>query len=301
MIKRTDVGEYEEYVERPGINFSILKHYLKSPLHFEYEFQTYKLPDMLKKEKDEFIFGRAFHLAVLQPELLTEAFAVIDLSKKPQPDKDFRNAENQKWLKLEKEAIKNSGKACLDSNDYESIKCMAQSVRQNKTASAVLRGATIESPIFWTDEDTGVKCKAIPDIDNKRLRTIVDLKGVADASKYGFRKLMQNQKYYVQIPFYADGLEHIDGMKRDNHMFIAVEKEPPYACAVYDLEDYTVSMGRKVYKGLLAAHRDCLVNQEWKGYEVYSANEHGIIPIGINDAEANMLENHPLLIKHATE
>lgn len=296
---RNNDQEYERYSQQPGINFSILKQYFTSPLHFEYEFQQYKLPDILKKEKDAFVFGRALHLAALQEDLLHESFAFIDLSKKPLADKDFRSSANKEWLKAQQEEIKKSGKASLDSEDYIKIKEMAASVRRNKTARAVLEHATIENPIYWTDPDTGVKCKAIPDIDNRKKSAIVDLKGVQDASKYGFRKLMQNHKYYVQLAFYGDGLEIIDGQKRDNHIFIAVEKEPPYACAVYDLEPYTVTMGRKVYKGLLAAHRQCLENQEWKGYEIYSTNPAGIISIGINDSEANMIENHPLLAQHA--
>lgn len=117
----------------------------------------------------------------------------------------------------------------------------------------------------------------------------------------GFRKSLEKYKYYMQLPFYSDGLRANDGVERHSNYFICVEKTPPYLCAVYDLDDpfdermCPKEFGRMVYKALLLTHADCVAKNEWKGYEIYSNNSKGIIPISLNDFEFGRMESHPLI------
>lgn len=294
--------EYQKYVQLPGINFSMLKLYLKSPSTYLYENEKWKnkqkliTEDNYIKEKSHFILGKAVHNLTLQPDIFNKYYTVLDLSKKPSPSDDFRNAKNREWKKeMEAEfAAVSPEKTVLTSDEYNPVSAMATAIRKNKRARSLLSGSTVEMPISWVDEETGVACKGTPDIANRSKGFIADIKTIDDIGKLSVQKSVNRWKYYVQLPMYSLGLlansyEYING-----YYFIFVDKNPPHPVAVYSLSDYAVQMGIKVFRGLLAAHKECEAKALWPGYEIYG-NDMGIIEISINDAEASYLENHPML------
>ena len=61
------------------------------------------------------------------------------------------------------------------------------------------------------------------------------MKTTVDASPEGFAKQVANFGYHIQEAFYRRVMA-IDGHDIDRFVFIAVEKEPPFACGVYELD-----------------------------------------------------------------
>lgn len=293
--------EYEKYVNLEGVNFSLLKNYLRSPLHFKYEYEKWKKDRLEKEEKEDdkkqFVIGKALHYCVLQPDLYSKFYGLIDLAKKPVSHADFRNTQNMEWKKNTIAELQTSGKTIISVDENALIQGMASSIRKNKIASGILKTSTLEKSISWTDPDTGVSCKGTPDCDNRDSGYVTDVKTMDDASKFGFRKALTTNKLYLQPIFYGDGAEILDGVKRTRYYFICVEKKPPYAVAIYVLNEFTEFIARKTYKGLLALHKKCEEEQKWGGYELFGDEKYGITEISINDAEQNFLENHPLLLQ----
>ena len=285
--------EYEKYKALDGINFSMLKHYLDCPARFKFEYDRWKNHE--QEDKEQFILGRALHHLTLQPDMFKKLYARLDTDKRPHPDKNYQNGDNRKWLADMKAEIGASGRITLTTEFWNDVHGMAKSLNANRVVRNILASSKLESTIAWKDEQSGVLCKGMTDIDNKERRYTCDLKSVLDASKSGFRKSLEKYKYYLQLPMYSDGLRANDGVERTSNYFICVEKTAPYLCAVYDLDDITKEVGRKVYKGLLLTHAECVEKNEWKGYEIYSNNSHGIIPMQISEYEFSRIENHPLM------
>jgi exodeoxyribonuclease VIII len=110
-----------------------------------------------------------------------------------------------------------------------------------------------------------VDCKARPDWltpDN----IIVDLKTTEDASPRGFAQSVRKYRYDVQAAFYSDGLEAATGKECEGFFFIAVEKSPPFLCAVYFLGADDLLEAKQKYQKNLLTYRLCKESGIWSGY-----------------------------------
>jgi exodeoxyribonuclease VIII len=135
-------------------------------------------------------------------------------------------------------------------------------------AAAYLLGlpGKAETTHMWTDAGTGLQCKCRPDwlLDDGSM--IVDLKTTEDASPRGFQKSIGQWRYHVQAAWYLNGMEQATGKRPEQFVFIAVEKKPPYACAVYVADLQMIDIGwnaacQDLYKLLL-----CKAADSWPGY-----------------------------------
>jgi hypothetical protein len=56
------------------------------------------------------------------------------------------------------------------------------------------------------------------------------------------------------------------GIPAEHFVIVAVEKEPPYAVAVYRVLDAAIDAGREQIAGLLKTYATCVALDEWPGY-----------------------------------
>ena len=124
-------------------------------------------------------------------------------------------------------------------------------------------GPTRELSVYWNERvgpsvrfpelSRTVLCRCRPDLlippqsVGNGGGIVVDLKTTRDASPAGFKKSVRMFRYDVQAAWYLDGVNK--GFAKGEEMFttfifIAVEKEPPYGVAVYQLDEDDVQKGR---------------------------------------------------------
>ena len=88
----------------------------------------------------------------------------------------------------------------------------------------------------------------------------MDLKTTTDASPKGFAKSVASFRYHVQAAHYlAAGLF-------DKFIFIAVEKEAPYAVACYELDADALTEGQRLRGRDLQRIANCRAMAAWPGY-----------------------------------
>jgi len=135
-------------------------------------------------------------------------------------------------------------------------------------AAAMLLGLAgkAETTHMWTDASTGLECKCRPDWLTDDGSIVVDLKTTEDASPAGFRKSIAQWRYGVQAAWYTFGLEQATGTRPMQFIFIAVEKKPPYAVAVYAADEQMIEHGMKTAMCDLAKLADCKAADRWPGY-----------------------------------
>ena len=104
------------------------------------------------------------------------------------------------------------------------------------------------------------------DFINEAHELIIDLKSTTDASYTAFGYSCIEYRYHVQQPFYLDGLAAV-GQRMKGFVFVAVEKQPPYAVACYTIDPDSCRIGRDLIRRNLETYARCHDSDIWPGYE----------------------------------
>jgi len=241
---------YQEYESREGFRQSSFKHLARSPGHYQ---EAQKNPT----KSDALTFGSAFHTFVLEPELFQGQFAVLPLY-------DGRTAEGKK-IKAAFEA-ENKGKELLTSKEMETIRAMAASINRHESARKIIElSKEREQSIFWTDPETGVKCKARLDMICRPLNVCFDLKTTEDASLREFSRSIVKWGYHYQGAHTLNGCA-ANGEGIEAFGFIAVEKTPPHGVGVYRIEDQSLITAGLEIQALLRLYKACVESGNWPIY-----------------------------------
>ena len=233
----------DEYHAHPAVNYSRLKHW-QCPK---------KMIDRADDPTAAKSLGRAAHCAVLEPERFGRTYAVYG---------GIHNATHSAY----KEALaKAGGRILLKPDAYDEALWIRDAVHAEPESRALLAGARRELSIFWTDEETGVECRA-------RLDALgagpADLKRAANGSPHGFRMAAAKYGYAIQAAHYLMGC-HAVGLPTDGFRFPFIAIEPngrrPIV-SVYDLDDDSLQRGMTDRANALRVYAECLQTNIWPGY-----------------------------------
>lgn len=245
-----------DYHGAQGISKSGLDLIAKSPLHY---WSKYLDPKREPQEPTAAMqLGTAIHTAVLEPELFASDYLVA-------PAVDRRTKDGKATWEAFVQECEANGKTSISVADLEVCNSISDVVRSHNTAKELLGAGKAEVSMFWDDIETGVLCKCRPDWISAA-DVIVDLKSTTDASPEGFARSAYNFRYWVQAAWYLDGIEQATGSRPEAFVFVAFEKEPPYACGFYYATEEMIEAGRQEYRRLLDLYADCLSTNNWRGY-----------------------------------
>jgi hypothetical protein len=235
----------EAYHESPGVSKTGLDHISKSAAHYVAYVQGND------KDTDAKRFGHLFHRFILEPDLCR--LAVWD-----GPARNTK-AGKEAWAEF---LEKHQEHEVVSVDESRALEGMRASVYAHSAARNLLNISGRSELSRWSyDQRTGELCKVRPD----RLLDIgmaFDLKSCKDASPRGFSKACAERRYHVQGAFYPDKL----GLDEKRFPFIAVEKDPPYAVAVYELDPQAVEFGRYLYERDLIRLAECKISKQWPAY-----------------------------------
>ena len=276
----------EEYHRGPGISKSGLSLIVdRSPGHY----MVQKLHP--KPSKDHYVVGTATHAAVLEPEVFKR-----DFIKDPFPGKRTKSGsivgKETSEAKAARKELKDAGKTILytapkgpsdfwDRDDWNTVLCMRDAVANDPTAGILLdlsQGKS-ELSVYWMDKEVNRLCRCRPDFLNEYHNLSVDFKTAENASYSGFGKSCGSFTYYMQDPFYSDGLLAID-RPVTAFVFVVVEKEPPYGVATYLLKPEEIQAGRAMYRKALDIYNECKKAGHWPTYPP-GIRDLGIPPWGL--------------------
>lgn len=243
----------EDYHASAGISRSGILRFRTSPLHYWHDYIN-PMAD-IGIDTPALILGNALHTFILEPLLFGERFIICDKV-------DRRTAHGKEyWSTLQ--SSKGTRKI-IDVEDYKQVQLIAENIYQHPEAKALIADAVYENSIYWKDQFTGVLCKSRPDIMRKNC--IVDIKTTDDAHHDTFRFSVRKYGYHVQAAMLLDGMNNIKGTNHNSFIIIAVEKKPPYAVAVYVLDEASIDVGREIYKSTLVDYKKCLDEYRWPSY-----------------------------------
>lgn len=241
----------QEYRQHPAISRSELWHIHESPLKYKF------FKEHPQEPTPALLFGQVFHKLALEPDTFFQEFVVA-------PEVNRRTkAGQQAWAEFLEE---HAGKTVIPVKMYDQAVAMCNALMEEPFAVKLLSGRR-EVPFFWTDERTGEECKCRVDCLNTSYSQpiVVDLKSTTDASTEGFSKSAINYGYDFQAAMYSDGVEH-SIMQKPLFVFIAVEKEPPYAVNILQADELLLRRGHRLFREFIEIYHDCKLTGNWYGY-----------------------------------
>lgn len=241
---------FSKYVQLPGLNQSKLGALKKCPAKFKW------LLDNERSDTEAMSIGRAIHTAVLEPDNFNAEFFCL-------PEIDRRTIKGkEQYAEL---VASNPGKTILKPEMFNTALDVALAIRTNPHCAALIKKTEKEITLDWQDDETKTLCKARVDAWDKKRGILIDIKTTQDASPSGFPRKLFAYGYHRQAAWYLDALRH-NGEVAQHFVFIAVEKEPPYAIGVYRLTDETIQLSRAENQALLRKYAECMKTDHWPGY-----------------------------------
>ena len=234
----------EEYdaIQRPS--FSRLKHFARSPAH-------YKAALTATRDTDALRLGRVIHLALLEPDVLPKYVVVWEGGRRA----------GKEWDAFAKA---NATREIVKPDEMGMVQDMVLGILGRREIATFLTGP---SEVTVLAELDGVQVKARLDKVSS-LGAIIDPKSARDASPEAFGRAALNLYYHAQAAFYSDAYRAASGEDKCRPFgLLAMEKEAPYASALYFVGDEAMELGRSAYLGWLAQYKLCAELGDFPQYE----------------------------------
>ena len=250
-----DVPNSTYHSEWDAISKSELSELSRSPAHLV-AYRAEERPVTPQRQRI-FDIGTATHTAILEPHLFGKTVAV-----RP-PGNANSNAfkETKAAMLAEQPAL-----VLLTEKDYRMVGEMSQAVHAHPTAGPLVLACQSEVSAIWTDAETGIRCRGRADAWVPKVNIIGDLKTTKNAARELFRRDVFNYGYYLQAAYYLRGwaaLGHTDV----SYVVVAIEKDPPYAVAVYEFDSLWLAAAEEEINALLALYQACLATDCWPAYD----------------------------------
>lgn len=242
-----DITEQEYFNDfRSYISSTDIRRLLRSPSHF-------KNPTAIDTAATR--FGTLAHAFILLPHIAEARY-------RPRAEVDGRTKEGKAVRDWEASLTAQQGVEFVSKADYDAAVSIGSAVRTHLGCSAVLSGGLAEVAGIC-DDFHGINARIKPDYRTDA--HIVDVKTCADARPDAFVRSVMTYNYAVQAAYYCDIAEVIDGKKR-RFYWVAVEKDAPYAVAVYEASDAMLDYGRREYRKAIELYKECASLDLWPAY-----------------------------------
>lgn len=220
-----------------------------TPAHLKYEMEH------PREATESMRLGAAIHTCVLEPDLFPTLYV-----------RGIAGDGRTKAVKEAREqlAAEHPRKHILAPDDFDTCLAIRDAVGAHPRTKHLLQGERERSAV-WRDPATGVLCRGRFDDIARSVGAVADLKSCGDASPIRFPHAIYNYGYHLQAAMYLRGAKAL-GIDADTFVFIAVEKEPPHAVAVYQLNGAAIADGERELDPLMELWARCEASGEWPGY-----------------------------------
>ena len=256
-----------EYNEAEGIRRSDLWKMEDSPEKFKYflEHPVEQTPAMA--------FGSACHKFILENEDFPGEYAIA-----PNVDKRTK-AGKEEW---ETFLATIGDRTPISMDDNQIMVDMYAAIERTPLAKKLVFGkGETEQAFFWTDPETGEKCKIKVDrlVKYNRRWYVVDYKTCQCAETFRFNSEIWKLGYFMQAGMYCEGVKAAKKLKKlPGFLFVAQEKKAPYSVNVIEVSEDVMNAGVSKFHQLLEKYHNCKVLDNWPGYMTDNIPNDAFVP-----------------------
>jgi len=236
----------DPYFDLPGCNWSSIKWLRESPMMYRYRL------DHPQADTPAFALGRATHSLVFEPLTFDRDYVIWEGGTRRGKEWDAFRAEHV-------------DQTIFKPDEIDEAIAMADAVRRHPLVQPYLEAGRFEVPLQWTDESTGLACKAKPDwlIDDRRI--LLDLKTCESIHGRRFGSKAARYGYHCQLAHYRAGVQAALGWYPERVLIVAVEKGPPYDVAIFAATFEDLCAGEAEVAELLRMLKACRDADHWPG------------------------------------
>lgn len=232
------------------VSSSGLRDILRSPAHYYYKDQSDRTRNME--------IGSAIHTRILEPEVFAKKYMVVEGA-----------ADRRASVYKEASAV-HGPEFTLTRDEGVLVNTMAANFSLNPEAERLIKAAEHkEISVFTKDPVTGVgvriRLDALARLDGQVIG--MDYKSTTDAREFAFSRSINDYGYHIQAALYMSAWEWEYGEKIDSFLLLPQEKTQPYTTEVYQLDDISLSIGKKLMREALNKYAECLSSGVWSNYE----------------------------------
>jgi hypothetical protein len=255
---------YAEYDALAGLRKSRLwTVHQRTPAHYQYEIAH---PEEV--ETPALKIGKAAHLAMED----LASFGVTYIQEPPPPSSEKWDRRTKEHKAAWADFVASVGsRIILSGDEWAACLAMREAVLANEMGRFLASRGKAEVSIQWKDVETGLLLKGRLDLLLKREGTIVDFKTCENAAPDAFGKAAYKYGYHFQMAMYFDGVAAVLGHEIERPVLVAIEKEPPYLVACYQLTADAavdaIELGRQQYRHALTRVAECMAAGKWPGYD----------------------------------
>lgn len=216
-------------------------------------------------------FGKALHCALLEPDRFAERYAILPADAPDRPTQAMRQAKKPSESSVARVAwwdaweAENADRIVLSRSDYDRAQYMGDAGRADPVVGALLDGGQREVTLRWTDEDTGLPCKARADIWHEEIAICGDPKSVASAHPRAWERAILNFDYHLQHVHYSEGFKAC-GHPLKHFLFVLMEREPPYVVQTRQIDAQFEELGYRRWRRAMRLLAGAIQTNRWPAY-----------------------------------
>jgi hypothetical protein len=161
-----------------------------------------------------------------------------------------------------------AGKLPLLSKHVGAVRKMVEIAKKalaDSELSATIESFHAERSVIWNDH--GVWKRARFDLEHRTRDLLLDYKTVENADPFAFSRAIVPLGYDVQAAHYSDAYMEKEGIGDEpDFLFLAQEREPPFACSLIGLEPALMDLGHRKVQHASKIWAQCLASGKWPGY-----------------------------------
>lgn len=270
---------YEKRLDCPSN--STLKHFRVSPYAY-----WYHVTQEDRRDTPSMSLGRIIHLALLEPEVFRSSVLCIPsmpLTGKAAKADFVRHVLNtaevvadidpdqpaERLRAAVSEALTAAGKTLVTSDQMATLRAQVASLNlpQHRLArQAIAMHELTEVEVYWTDEASGVTCKAKIDQLSRVHLSAADLKSCQSATVEAFRRSLWTYGYHYQEAMYRRACRSLGiHLSIRDFAFILCETSAPYHWNVVHCSPDDIYIADQTISRDLLRLRECLDSDRWPG------------------------------------
>lgn len=199
----------DAYFAHKALSASQIKTYATGGAYDFWKTSVFNPERIETPETDALIFGKLAHCMLFEPEEVGKRFLIMDWGTKTRGTKKHEEAK-----------AANPNMILVSPDEYQKAGKMLAALMDHRLAREIIKDAYCEVPFAWTDEQTGLPCKAKIDAykNTPYGLVLIDYKtssSIEDVLRYG-----QKLQYPIQSAFYCEAAKAKYGKEPVEFVFI---------------------------------------------------------------------------------